>query len=279
MTTKNDIFVTKDVQEAGAVTYWRLSGGLTLERLRAAWTAQDLPAKLLPEPVTVDTAAHRAVHTLQERRRLVRPLERRGAWVLVDERVVNGSLQHTQEAVFRLVNDQLVIERMEATEEGYQAIVAQVTEAFEKTKGELGAHDIGSWLVSLAYSYGAVSLRDSGGVYFVPRTSTPLWYRISIAVENASAHNVFRIPAMRTDEAITALTEAITTEADRAIQDMEEELQKGELGARALSTREQRCKDLLAKVGQYENLLEVKLDALRGRLNQLATNVTAAAFA
>lgn len=278
--TDSKYLVTHDVQEAGCISYWRLAAGTSLARLRAAWIAQGLDEKKLPKPPAIETAAYRAVHALKDKRRLVRPLERRGAWVVVSEVVdpITNTTQYVNEMRFRVIQGNLVAERIDADQALFDALAASTDKRFRAAADELSAHDVGSWLVDLSRTLGAVSLRESGGVYFIPRANTETWRKIAAAVEAANSHSVFRIPALRNDEAIAAIADAITAEADAAVAEIEADLQTGEIGERALRTREARCRDMSAKVASYETLLNVKLDAVRARLERLTMNVTAAAL-
>jgi hypothetical protein len=131
----------------------------------------------------------------------------------------------------------------------------------------------------MAYKLGAVSLRESGGVYFIPRTNTSIWMKVAAALD-AVGSSVFTIPAMKTAEAVAAITDAITAEAAALSKSIEDEMEKtGEdaLGSRALKTRVNTLEEMIAKVGTYEELIGRQLE-IRERVQRLSANVSAAAL-
>ncbi len=141
-------------------------------------------------------------------------------------------------------------------------------------------HDVSSWLLDIAYGQGAVSLRESGGVYFIPKSGVDYWSKIANAVEAGGAGSVFRIPAVRTAEAVAAITDAVTAEAEAAALALEEELTKtgdDALGKRAIATRTKTVQELLAKLNSYEELLGQQL-AVRERVSTLQSTLSAVAL-
>lgn len=279
--------VTDSGETAGAISYWRLSGPVSLEALTAAWEAQGLPVTLLPEQPEPEVALRRAVGELQGKRRLVRPLERRGAWVIKDETVVAGDTVYTLVARVRVLpantigGSRFTVEQGDVDAIAFAAVEAQIRDNYRQARVQLAPEDIGSWLVKLVKAQKATSLRESGGVYFIPRPSMDFWRKATNAVEIASGHRVFKIPALKNTEAVEAILDSLTEEARREAEAMETELlATGDdaLGKRALTTRSRTCEELLGKVASYESLLGVQMDTIRMRIEALKSNVAAAAL-
>jgi hypothetical protein len=268
-TVQRDYLVTPEsVATAGAISYWRLSGAINLARLSAAWGTQSLDPKLLPTPPGDEVALGRAVRDQAERRRLVRPLEKRGAWAIVAETAKDDRIDF--KTLARVYYDKPEgseigtprFVREEATSDMYEALVTNIRGAYERHRGELESNDISGWLVKLGYRLDVVALRDTGGIYFVPRQNVDIWRRVVAAIESVSSHRVFKIPALRNSEAIEAITEAVTAEAVAIVDRLEAELAltgDDALGDRALKTRAAECSALLSKVNGYEALLESRL--------------------
>jgi hypothetical protein len=122
----------------------------------------------------------------------------------------------------------------------------------------------------------AVALRDTGGVYFVPPVGLERLDRICKVLGETSRHAVHRVKALRTEDAVAGILDAITVEADVEYASMSSDLTKGELGSRGLTTRAEQCEHIEGKVARYEELLGVKLDQLRTRLEGLRANITVA---
>lgn len=290
MTNKNtneNLVVVENVDTAGAITYWRLSGEVSLSALIDAWTTAELPSKLLPETPSDEVALRRALGAVESKRRLVRPLARRGIWAVVDELVDNQTqdLDHRTLVRVKLAKDgdtsRIVVEQVNADWATYTAIHDAIHNEFRRYKGVLSHQDISSWLVKLADKANAVSLRDMGGVYFVPRDKVEFWTKIAGALGELD-QKVFRIPAMSNSEAVEAVLDAITAEAQREAEALEADLLKDgdeALGARALRGRATRCDAVKAKVESYERFLNVKLDDIRAKLDGLRANLAAAALA
>jgi hypothetical protein len=276
--------VTPEASEiAGAISYWRLSGSVSLAGLTAAWAAEGLDPELLPDTPANDVALGRAVRDLQAKRRLVRPLARRGAWVVKDETVTadGKDVIHVRVASVKFADGGPVIDPGEASIEAFESVVGLIREGFRRACVELAPEDISYWLIGLANANASVSLRESGGIYFLPRTSTDFWRRVVRAVESCSGHRIFQIPAMKNSEAISAIFDAVVNEANRAVAAIETELlAEGDdrLGARALESRAAACDAMLTKIASYETLLGVPFDVMRSRVDDLRANVAAAAL-
>jgi hypothetical protein len=280
----SDIFVAPQAAEtAGAISYWRLSGNVELSKLAAAWAAQGLDKDLLPAQPGAEVALGRAVRELQGKRRLVRPLGKRGAWVVKDEAVTQdgNDVTHTRVCVVKFEAGSAAIDPGEAPVETFDAAAAAIRDNFRKAQIELAPEDISGWLIKLAYDRSSVSLRDSGGIYFVPRAGVEFWRKAVAAIQSVGAHRIFQIPALKNSEAIDAILDAVTVETSAAVAGIEAELiAEGDdaLGARALKTRAETCGALLDKVAAYEELLGVKLPALVSKIEDLRAGVAAAAL-
>lgn len=283
MTTNiaHDYIITPELDQAGLVSYWRVAeGGISLQTLRTAWAKQGLDEALLPSPPDSLTALGRAVADLAERRILVRPLARRGAWMIVKETVLeDNSLAYRQLVRVSMNSDVLLpqVDAEEADEGERRWLHAQVTARFQSHEGMLVSNDITSWLVSIVKKHAsAVSLRDTGGVYFIPRDKIDFWRKVKGAVEATAGYNVFVIPAMKNAEAVAAITDAMTKEANDIVAKIQDELSKtGDeaLGKRAVTSREEIVAALLAKLGEYEGLLGRQL-GVRERITDLSATLS-----
>jgi len=299
MTTNQNITITPEsVQTAGAVSYWRLSGPVNLAALTNAWKLAGLNVDMLPRPPGDDVALGRAVHEEEGRirgraaragqpdddsdvRRLVRSLARRGAWALVEETRANDTLHYS--TLLSVVSGKAgapVFTRVDASSVDYEAVVARIRANYDKRRGEIEPTDVSSWLVKIANKLQSVPLRDTGGIYFVPRNDIDVWRKVVEAITTVSAHRVFSIPALRNSEAIDAITDAISQEAESISVALEAELGKtgdDALGAKALQTRQESCELLLQKISAYDKLLDTQLKC-RDRVERLQAAIVSAAI-
>ena len=207
---------------------------------------------------------------------LVRPLAIESTWAILEETVnVGGTpISHRHLCTVRF-DDGPIFLREQATPAEYEPLIMHIRQNFDRQRGELAPEDVSMWLVKIAKLLQAVPLRDTGGIYFVPRPNVDRWQCVAKAIESVSAHQVFQIPAMKNDEAIAAITDAITQEAEAAVANVLEKL--GDLGDRALKTRRESCDQLLAKISAYDQLLGVQLKC-RERVEELQQAIAAAAL-
>lgn len=272
--TSHGIIATDNLPTAGAIVYWRLEGALDVERLRAAWEAAGLPAELLPDTPPTTTALARAVRERQGGRVLVRPLEGKGGYAVVHERARGDDLSHSVQLSVKLdPTGRLLFQQPGGGWVRAAALpntgAAEIAGAYERHLMECAAEDVGTWLVRLVTKFvDGVGLRDTGGIYYVPPAHVAVWDLIAGCVREVSAHRTFRIPAVRSSEAVQAVLDAVEQEARREFDGMMEEA-KGALGERAINARYDRVEDVERKVARYEEMLGQRLDSFRERAEEL----------
>lgn len=289
-----DVMAISDVssEAAGAIVLWRLSGETSFEALKAGFAAQGLGEKLLPELPSPEVALRRAVRAQESKRVLVRRLPG-GApgYAIVNEQAIEGDgsasapLRYDIGLQVRLIQGGLTFSSPPGSgqQERENILAAEIQATFEAGKQRLEATDTAGWLCEMVRVVSAVPLRDTGGVYFVPRYTLPLWRRIVAALKGASATFVAEIPALRSSEAVDAILDSLRREADQFIGTMEAELAEAAatpdgMGGRAIKTRLNRCEETVSKLGTYERLLGVKVDEVRSRVEVLQANLAAAAL-
>ena len=307
MTTKSvkisdpnsELFIAQEASEAcGAVAYWRAGGDVSISALRTAWIDAGLDLKLLRKEPDPKTVLRRAVLRLADRKKidatteirtLVRPCAEASTWAVVREVVTEGELPRYTTLLTIAYADTEAFSgpTFEATEDAPVG-----GETYEKLKTRVLSYcgagdiydssDITNWLVKMAYDNGAVTLRDSGGVYFIPKAAMTFWNKAATVIESVTnkAHRVFRIPAMRNNEAMAAIIDAITHEAEQLVALVEAEMTvtgDDALGKRALKTRQAQAAEMLKKVETYEALVEQKL-TVRSRVEELQAAIVAASL-
>jgi hypothetical protein len=140
--------------------------------------------------------------------------------------------------------------------------------------------DVSGWISGRLLPYvNAVSLRASGGIYFVPAGhAVDTWRRMVETLRTVSQHVVYEVAALHTRTAVTAILAAVTREAEDVAVEMEAELIEKDLGVRALRNRVSKLDAVANKVSAYEGLLGSTLDTLRARLEALNTQMAVAIF-
>jgi hypothetical protein len=263
-------------ETAGVVTWWKLSGGLNLDALTKAWSDYGLDPALLPEIPSGEVALRRAMNEQAEKRILVRPLTE-GKLALVQEDVDGDNLSTSTLLVASVSKlGTLKVENKAGLHQPTASRVDKLKADFEFFSENITQQDVSGWLCKVMKNLQAVSLRESGGIYFVPTFAMAQFTAVVSALHDASAHTVHQIPAIPTAEALDAITSAITEEAEKAVAAIEADLQGGNLGKRALETRTNLANDVEQKLAAYENLLNSRNDGLHKKLEDLRYNVSLA---
>lgn len=257
---------------AGAIVYWRLSGGLDLPRLTQSWEARSLDASLLPDEPSPTVALRRAVATLKKPDTRIEATK--AGLVVLDraERGSEGDLEFTK----RLVASVDPVGRIKVSFALLDSDRARVEEAFSEALESIAGSDVSPWLSSLMRALHAVPLRDTGGVYFVPQFSMGRFALVLEALREASNHVIAAIPALDSKEAVSAVLDALQSEAEAELSTIRRELEGDALGARALNTRIDTTSRVETKLSSYENLLGGRLEGLREQIMHMRAQLTVA---
>ncbi len=267
--------VEGDSNVTGAVVYWTMSGDDDLAKLREEWTKAELPEEWLPTPPSPKAALGRAAKDLQTKQRLIRQ-DPKGGWSVVHEGVKDGELGYQLGVRVHLsgTEDQEVVADPETLDrEHAQEDFERVKIEFARVRSTVGAVDASGWLIQMARRLRGVSLRDSGGVYFIPKGDVDRFRAVRDALKAASASRVFMIPAMRSADAVAAVLDAVKRESEELAQETRDVF-TDQLGHRAARTRVELLDALIKKIEGYEKLLNVKMTEqtteLRGLRKKLA---------
>lgn len=266
----NIIAINDGTNTAGAIALWSLSGDIDRAELVAAWGEE---SDDLPELVRPLRALRRAVQEQAgQRRRLVRPI--RNGFALVDEHEADADLDYRVAAKATLEGAYVhVTTAVDGLEEALRS-------AYRRHLGVLDANDVSCWLVREMDGVDAVGLRERGGVYFIPPAGLPRVERIAKALEVCSRHRVYRIPAMRTEEAVEAVLAAVGAEATAAINSLQDDLNQQRYSTpRGWAGRTRDLDALEGKIARYEGLLGRKLEWLGGHLASVRAGIAAASLA
>lgn len=296
LTEERIVALPEGAKAAGAIVFWNMSGTTDASLLAQAWRDFGLPEDWLLELPTPEVALRRAVREQGEKHRLVRSLKN-GGWAIVREKQSDDDLDYgTEMKVSLSATGQL---KFVGGGEGTQD---EVRAAFRTHLDNLSREDIGGWLADLVPKLDAVSMRGSGGVYFIPPASVPRWEAIKDAVSEASNTKLYEVPALQAKAAVEAILDAITAEAQEAADAVLAEIQVNAaetamvesnglgksadgaqaaavLGSRALENRARQLEAVRLKVERYEQLLGQKLTGLQDKLSEVRASAAAAAMA
>jgi hypothetical protein len=282
----------------GVITYWRLSGTADHGMLAREWVnasaslSEAVARGLAPQAPSPIVALRRTAEDLADKTHcLVRPLHGRDGFALVEELYHpsnNGRPTH------RVVRD-LWLERtkdqsIHVAHTGARHALridgewepAQSNEAFKLYDWyvcTMATQELGSWLVSLVQACHAVSLRDSGGIYYVPAATAPLWDHYTRVVREHTQCTVFGIPALDAAGAADAVLDALQREGTAVLDEVSKNLYevdttgKRAVGKRALNGRARRLEELERKIEAYADMLGGRLNQLHERAGSIGAKV------
>lgn len=257
-----------DTIGCGAIMYWTLTGDVKHSDLKAALVGAGL-GHLCPKQVTEEQALKRALDEVKDKRVLIRNLKGKGRWAVVLETVDGDALRYAELFRATVVGDTLNLTRRDfptGDSEAAKVMQTSVRIAYEHAMTVLAQRDISGWLSKqVVPALDAVALRDSGGVYFVPKDKVALMDKIAGVL--GTEQTIYRIPAMNAATAADAVLAAIETESTTAITEIETWLADNtERQERSIKAREGIMVEVKEKLTRYETLFGRRMTEMHNRL-------------
>jgi hypothetical protein len=262
-------------QAMGQIVYWSLSGPARADAIADALKLAASPASP-PEAPSATVVLHRAVESVARQFGGEAHAEKRGAYAIVGRATRKSSdtgpdvLEYPVRISAQLLPD--------GTPEVFGDELGRVLQAFQAGRYALSPQDVSGWLCRKLANLGAVALRESGGFYFVPADVVAKWEKVVSAIHAATSHRIQAIPAMRSSDAVSAVLAAVKADISDACVKLNEAATSGELGPRALESREREAVAVLGKVERYEGLLGLNLEELRQAAQEARKSIAAAVF-
>jgi hypothetical protein len=268
-------------RHVGDLLWWTLADArVTRSTLESVWASAGLAENLLPEPPTPEKALRTAVREAQVGHpdhllRLGKEDDGEIVFaVVVETRDGDGNVSLAQTARIRL--DRAHPVRLESDRPGHD-LVAAVCAAYDRLLNTHTPDDVRRALVKTLASCAAVTLRDHGGVYWVPAPYAETLRRLRDAVSNIGASRLEVVPIHATPEATAALGDAARASIDEEITALRAEIE-GFLTApperaSTLARRLEMFEGLRAKARLYHTVLQVQVQDLETALNKLTLQV------
>lgn len=132
---------------------------------------------------------------------------------------------------------------------------AKIQAAYEVYRATLGGTAIGGALVEIVKAMQGVSLKDSGGVYWLPPDKCERWEEIIRAFESAGDNKVYIMRTVMDLQTVRAVSDNIADEVLKANKDLQDEICSGKLGEQAVLNRLEKARALHQRVRSYEEIL------------------------
>lgn len=268
-------------EHVGDMLWWTLEDAhINRTRLEEVWTAAGLSTGLLPEAPTPEKALRTAVReaAVGQQGHLIRlGKEDDGELIFAvveEQRDGAGNVSYRQEARILL--------RKQATPSltsdlPDHDLVRTVRERYE---GLLTTHtpdDVRRALVKTLASCAAVTLREHGGVYWVPAPFAATLRRLQVAVAGIGASRIDVVPIHASPEACGALGNAARSALEQDLAALTAEidafLEEPPDRVSTLTRRLATFDELRAKARLYHSVLQVQVSDLDVRLDELTRHV------
>lgn len=265
---------------AGAVVFWSSRGDVDdYDALRDAWDGEHLPKDLLLEPPSPCVAVHRAVLVACRGNSQRFHRKAAGGWIVVEQNDGDDGTDATFDVEAKFgVN---AVGRL--TGDVGNPLWPEVSAEFRRQLDTVSGTDLNAWLAGKVMRHlHAVTLRDSGGFYYVSRDRLREWRRIRIVLDSCTPHAIGQITAVRNDaDTVAAVLAALQDEAAAFVVGVQDDLDSDDrdFGVRAWQTRQKRCRDMVAKLGSFKSILGDALDSVVEQIEAVEAETVAAALA
>jgi len=250
------------VPHLGDITFWALHEAETdRATLEQVWVAAGLNRDLLPPPQTPEKALRQAVRSLtSEHGRMLRQhpdTASRLTYSVVREIFESDDgPEYARVSKFELDRTTGIL-----TGDPTDPTFTAVQTAYQHFSSVATSREIMVLITNTLKSFSAVTLRDSGGVYWVPRTSSAGLRQMKDAIEKIGKSRVFLLPVFDTAEANATLQAAAQASLDAEVADLTKEIEafqlEGTRGPAVLERRLERFEELRARAHLYGGILNV----------------------
>lgn len=267
-------------EHLGDLVWWTLSdAAVARTSLEAAWAGANLPLELLPEPPTAEKALKTAVREVALGKpdmliRLGLENEHTIIFAVVRERKeADGSVIFTQEA--RVVMDRAT--ENVTTDQPTHLVAMGMTDAFHRLRTTHTADDVRRTVVRTLHGMAAITLRDGGGIYWVPKNHADALRRLQGAVQRIGSSRMYLLPVHASEDATRTLGDAAKLSIEEDLSALQSEidgfLQSPPDRPSTLVRRFDAFEALRQRAELYHQVLKVQVEALDTRLVSMAQAV------
>lgn len=267
-------------QHLGDLVWWSLSEAqIDRTSLESKWLPTGLPSELLPELPTVEKALKVAVRESQVGLpdRLIR-LARNDEEALVfgvvrEQRHEDGLLTYQMEARISLdrAAGTLTLDHPE------HDVAANISVRFEQHCRSHTPDDVRRTITRTLATFSAVTLRESGGIYWIPAPYAQSVRKLQTAIESIGNSRFHLLPVHDSVDANRALGDVAKKSLEEDLEELKAEVQKFLSSPperpSTLVRRFESFEALRARAQLYREILHVQVTDLDTQLDQLTVSV------
>ncbi len=265
----------------GDMIFWQLSdASVDRATFETRWAAAGLAPELLPEPPTAEKALKTAVResAVGQQSRLIRLCVENEesvvfAVVLEERHPETGTLTYTQEA--RVSMDRAF--GTLGTDNHQHEVVQSIVSKFARLRDTHGADDVRRTITRTLASFNAVTLRESGGIYWVPAPYAKELRKLQGCIEQFGQSQVYLLPVHDSADASRTLGDVATKSLEDELNALKTEVaafvaQPPER-ATTLVRRFDAFEQLRGRAALYRDILAVQVKDLDSTLDGLTQSV------
>lgn len=259
------------LDSSGIITTWSPNGEAHIESIRKVFEAAGL-GHIAPRGRTLKEAARAAlVEKFSKKNRRVAPAGK-GYELLLEipkESEVRLDTHHVISLWIEVRGgEEVVVSDVQSFEvDGITHSLSDVSAWIEAARHRVDGGAIGESLAGAAAALRGIAIRDSGGAYWLPPTSTGRWTQLVDGLNSAGRPMRMRIwDAANSPRSIESTIDSIQSLVDKRCDEILTAVEGGELGVRALDTKGAEVVELAKQLEEYEKVLNVGLDSLRQRV-------------
>ena len=231
-----------------------------LDALGLGWAA---PAPRTP----YDALKTSLSHVFKGETTLIRPLEDKDGFVVVDEDRGHRDNRYATRYTAKLPTENTTAPSIDPFNQHGINVLAE----YDRSLQECGPTAVTGSLVKIINTCGGTRLRDHGGVYWIPGDEIDKWHDIKQAVLTSASigfvHHLAIVSTGYDPESAEAIICGLTEEIESDIRELTSELDSEDgLGKRALDARLEGLTAKRMKVVRYEGIFNAGLNTLHDKL-------------
>jgi hypothetical protein len=282
--------ITSGAEILGDLVWWSLSDArIGRSELLNIWGAAGLDIALIPPEPSGEKAIRTAVKDASVRLDglIIRPVlhtpETISFAIVREVQGQNGVLSHSHEASvsYDRKGDRFAIDRIASTYSRTPEELAKVDtlcdvirQGYDQLRHTHTIDDVRRAMVKACESYSAVSLRDTGGIYWIPACYGPQIRQLQTAVEQIGKSTVYLLPIHKTTDGNRALAAcasgSIEAELGALAREIDAFVAEPPDRVSTLTKRLPVFEALRDRADLYRTILGVQVEDLDGRLASMS---------
>lgn len=270
----------KQATLAGSAVFWSLGKNTDFEKLSIALKNAGFE-KLLPEQTTKRAALRKALEEhyrgMNDAVHVYEVFPIRGTDGVIQfevMRVAKSEGEEKRNSYVHIITATIVsdngFDQLELDSEDRESLlVSKLASDYNEIRASVPYHSMAKALVEIVYRLNGVTLRPTGGIYWIPNELWFTWELVAHAFESAGVGNkMFALRAIIDENSAVVLREALANEINKETAEIAEILDDPDKAIRQADKIKARSQALQDKLSRYEQTFEFTLNDLRKAIDE-----------